>query len=435
MKKIIYLLLLGTLIFSFQPLTAQKGKKVIESSQRKAPKWINGLDKGYIIIAGTGATLDEAKQDALLRIKEKIIRAVAENVQFESQMKRKEEMYNNVSNYAEQYESTTKSQATEVSFVKGIALNKAEAYYWEKIKDKKTDKVTAHYHVKYPFAQSKLKKLVAAFEKMDRELSKQLNGIIDEIPEMTSVERMEGALKELKQLHERFIGPRKSKAATGISRITTRLKSITIFPEINKLGEIVYSLRIGQQIVTTSQKPRVTNPNKCVTIKTVEPTKSGWKIKYDAQYCYEDPNNLIRVLHNIRYNRLQHDFHFNINAEKVEIYMHSDILMNAEKTEDGKAKDIEVVLNISSKYDNPVIIQRIVLKYDNISPISFADVNRTISGKGDHEVKLKLEKPLPVDQYSSNEAPMVNGMIYYKAKKSGEQYTYKMYKHNITTNF
>ena len=435
MNKIITLLVLLTMVFIDAPLQAQRGKKVIESSERRAPDWVNGLEKNYIIIVGTGADLEKAKADALLRIKEKIIRAVAENVQFESQMNRKEEMYNNVSNYAENYESTTKSQATDVSFVKGIALNKAEEYYWEKIKDKKTDKVTAHYHVKYPFNEAELKKLVMAFEKMDRKLTEQLDGIIDGIPEMNSVEQMEGAMKELNQLQERFIGPRKDRAATGISKIKTRLKSITVHPEINALGEIVYSLRIGDQIVTASQKPKVFNPTKCATIKTVEPTKSGWKIRYDPQYCYEDPNNLIRVIHNIRYNRLQHDFHFNVNEEKAEIYMHSDILINAGNTENGLAKDIEVTFHISSKYESPVTINQIVLKYDNIAPVNFDNVGETIKGKGDHKIILALDKPLEIADYSSNEVSMVNGMIYYTAKATGEKSTYKIYKHNVTTNF
>ncbi|WP_462281762.1 hypothetical protein [Salinivirga cyanobacteriivorans] len=435
MKKITHILLFAMLFLAFVPTQAQKGKKVIESSERRAPDWVNGLEKNYIIIVGTGATLEDAKQDALLRIKEKIIRAVAENVQFESQMDRKEEMLNNISNYAETYESTTKTQATDVSFVKGIALNKAEAFYWEKVKDKSTDKVTAHYHVKYPFSSIELKKLVMAFEKKDRELTEQLNSILNEVPTMNSVERMEGAIKELQQLQDRFMGPRKDQAATGVSRIITRLKSITIHPEVNRLGLIEYSLRVGDQTIKASKKPRVLNPNQCATIKTVQPTESGWKIKYDPQYCYEDPNNLIRVMHNIRHNRLQHDFHFNINAEKVEIYMHSDILVNAETVTDTAAKDITFTFNIASKYESPFTIESIVLKYDNLAPISFNNINRTFSGKGEHELKLKLDKELEIDKYSSNKESMVNGMIYYKGKESGERDTYKLYKHNITTNF
>jgi hypothetical protein len=432
MNKFFNILLIAILSLSFVPVEAQK---VVESSERRAPKWINGLEKDYIIIVGTGSDVEKAKEDALIRIKEKIIRSVAENVQFESKMTRKEDMMNNISNYAENYESTTKSQASDVSFVKGIALNKAEEFYWEVLKNKDTDAIIAHYHVKYPFSEMELKKLVMAFEKMDRELSNQLNGILDDIPNMASVERMEGAIKELTQLEERFFGPRKDQAATGISRIKTRLKSITVHPEINKLGEIVYSLRVGDQIVTASKKPNVFNPGNCATITNVEPTKSGWKIIYDPQYCYEDPNNKITVRHAIRYNNLSHDFHFDINDNKVEVFMHSDILMNAGNVEGDVAKDITMVFNLTSEFDSPFIIERITLKYDRVSPISFDNINKTFSGKGDHELKLTLDKDLSVEEYSSKNTPMVNGLIHYSSKDSGEKFTYKLYKHTVTTNF
>lgn len=433
MKKLIYTLLLLSLSLAFTTVNAQKGIK-IESSQRKAPKWINSLEKDYIIIVGTGSSVDKAQEDALIRIKEHIIRAVAENVQFESKMTRKEDMFNNISSYAENYESTTKSQSTDVSFVKGISLSKAEEFYWEVRQDKSTKTTIAHYHVKYPFADTELKKLVMAFEKIDRELTKQLNTIIDEIPMMTSIERMEGAIKELEQLKERFIDPRQDQAATGISRITARLKSIVVFPETNNLGEIVYSLRIGEQIVTGSKKPSVLVPNKCATITNIEPTESGWKILYDPQYCYDDPNNMVTVKHTIRFNNLKHDFHFDINDNKVEVFMHSDIMMNG-TVEGDVATNVKIKFIVTTKYDSPFVIDQIVLKYDRISPISFDNINKSFSGKGDHELELTVDKDLPVAEYSSSKSPMVNGMIYYSSKKSGEKFTYKLYKHTVTTNF
>lgn len=434
MNRLIYTLLLISLSFAFTSVNAQKGIKTIDQSQRNAPKWVNSLEKDYIIIVGTGSSVDKAQEDALIRIKEKIIRAVAENVQFESKMTRKEDMFNNISSYAENYESTTKSQATDVSFVKGISLSKAEEFYWEVLLNKADKTTIAHYHVKYPFTEMELKKLVMAFEKIDRELSKQLNTIIDEIPIMASVERMEGAIKELEQLKERFIDAREDQAATGISRITARLKSIVVLPETNSLGEIVYTLRIGDQIITASKKPSVMCPNKCATITNIEPTKSGWKILYDPQYCYDDPNNMITVRHTIRFNNLKHDFHFDINDNKVEVFMHSDIMMNG-TVEGDMATNVKIKFNVTTKYDSPFVIDQIVLKYDRISPISFDNINKSFSGKGDHSLELMVDKDLPVAEYSSSKAPMVNGMIYYSSKNSGEKFTYKLYKHTVTTNF
>lgn len=44
------------------------------------PKWVNGLEKEYIIVVGTGATIELAQQQALMAIKESIVEAVAVNV-------------------------------------------------------------------------------------------------------------------------------------------------------------------------------------------------------------------------------------------------------------------------------------------------------------------------------------------------------------------
>jgi hypothetical protein len=430
MKKIAHILLIATLIFSFAP-KMQAQMKVDDKSERKAPKWVNGLEKDYIIIVGTGSDLEAAKEDALIRIKEKIIRAVAENVTFESKMTRKEDMLNNLSSYAENYESTTQSKSADVSFVKGVSLNKAEEFYWEKLSNKKTGEKITHYHVKYPFSEAEMKKLVMAFEKIDRELTKQLNGILDNIESMTSIEEMEGAIKELDQLKERFPGPRKDQALTGITQLKTRLKSITVNVETNKKGLIEYSLRIGEQVVTASKKAKIILPkDKCVNIISVEPTKIGWKIEYDPSLCFDDPDNKITIRHSIKGNTLKHDFYFNINEDKVKIHLNGDILMNSGDMDSETARDVKITFNIHSKYDSPFVIERVVLKYDKISPISFA-----YEGKGDHELVLKVDKDLPIAEYSSNATPLVNGMIYYKSKASGEKFTEKIYKHTITTNF
>lgn len=434
MKKIAHILLIATLIFAFVP-SIKAQMKPVESSQRKAPKWINGLVKDYIIIVGTGSDIEKAKEDALVRIKEKIIRAVAENVTFESKMTRKEDMLNNLSSYAENYESTTQSKSADVSFVKGISLTKAEEYYWEKLRDKKAGTEIFHYHVKYPFSEMELKKLVMAFEKIDRELTKQLNGILDNISTMTSIEAMEGAIKELDQLKERFPGPRKDQAITGMTQLKTRLQSITVNPEINTKGHIEYSLVIGDQTVFASKKPRVMVPNKCATVTNIEPTKTGWKIIYDPQYCFDDPDNMVRIRHSIKYNTLKHDFYFNINEDKVKIHLNGDILMNAGDMDSETAKNVSITFNINSKFDSPFVVERIVLKYDRVSPISFNNVNKTFEGKGDHELVLDVDKDLPISEYSSNATPLVNGMIYYKSKATGEKFTEKVYKHTITTNF
>ncbi|HDP55418.1 MAG TPA: hypothetical protein ENN24_07065 [Bacteroidetes bacterium] len=93
MKRI---LLLSLILLPLAACFAQV--KVVESSARRAPGWINGLEKDYIIVVGTAANIQDAQQNALNMVKERIVSSVAENVKTSSEMKMQESTINNISN-------------------------------------------------------------------------------------------------------------------------------------------------------------------------------------------------------------------------------------------------------------------------------------------------------------------------------------------------
>lgn len=98
MKKITCaaLLILSGLVAFAQP-------KVVDKSGKK-PSWVNGLEKEYIIVVGSGFTIDEAQKSALTLIKENIVLSVADNVKAKSEVKKEESSYNNsVSTFLEKY--------------------------------------------------------------------------------------------------------------------------------------------------------------------------------------------------------------------------------------------------------------------------------------------------------------------------------------------
>ena len=98
-----------------------------------------------------------------------------------------------------------------------------------------------------------LRKLVMAFEKADRELTEQLEEILNRIENVTVVEEMESDITTLTKLKDRFVDQRKTKAEVGIDRIKSRIKSINIVPVSSTLGSLEYELRIGQKVVTTNK--------------------------------------------------------------------------------------------------------------------------------------------------------------------------------------
>lgn len=83
MKK--YLLLVVVLIATAGIGLSQD--KVIQKSG-KQPKWVNNLEKDYIITVGRGATSQEAQQNALTMVKERIVSSVAENVKAKTEIRK-----------------------------------------------------------------------------------------------------------------------------------------------------------------------------------------------------------------------------------------------------------------------------------------------------------------------------------------------------------
>ncbi|HPW66714.1 MAG TPA: hypothetical protein PLS84_06475 [Salinivirgaceae bacterium] len=403
--------------------------KTIDKDKRKKPDWINSIKKDYIIVTGSGATLEASQENALLKVKENIVRSVAENVKVSSEMTTKEDMGTNVNNFFQSFEQTTQTQTAEMDFIKGIGINKAEDYWWEKVQA--GNNITFYYYLLYPFSEMELRKLVMAFEKADRELTEQLEEILNRIENVLVVEDMESDATTLTKLKDKFVDQRKAKAEVGIEQIKSRIKSINIVPVFNTLGSLEYELKIGQQVVTTNKKPRATSPTKCAIVNGIEPSRTGWILTYDAKNCYNDPNNLIKVEHSFKYGKVTHDFYFDINEGKVEVYMHAPIMISATETDDTKVLTGKVTFTLSNKFGGSFMVDRIVLNYAKAAPIVFDNIGKTLIGKGDHSIILDLPIELDKATYSSKIAPLVDGFIYYNVK--GEQKTYKLYQNKITT--
>ncbi|MDA3778628.1 MAG: hypothetical protein PF487_00060, partial [Bacteroidales bacterium] len=241
-KTLLMSIALLTIVFSYNPIFAQKKRKVLESRKRNAPKWVNGLEENYIIVMGSANNIEQAKQNALKNIKERIVTSIAENVQTQSSYKQVENTTNNISNYYANFETKTETQSADIAYIKGISLNNAEDYYWEKVRES-NGAIKYYYHLKYPFKKSRLEKLVYEFEKADRELTDQLNAIINNIDNISTIEDIIKSIKKLENLSKSFLDQRKNTADLGIIQLKSKLKSISSVPIKNDLGHVIYTLK------------------------------------------------------------------------------------------------------------------------------------------------------------------------------------------------
>jgi hypothetical protein len=431
MKKSVIVGLFILALFAMEsPVLGQK-TKVLESNPKKKPDWVNSLVKDYVIVVASSTTLEDAQEKALTKVKEQIVSSVAENIQTTSEFNRQEQIKNNKTDYSESFKTATKTRAADIPFIKGISLNQVKEFYWEKVKE--GDDIKYYYHIKYPFSDMQLKELVMEFEKADREKTEQLEALINKIDMLSSIEELNQTHNEIKALADGFmdIDPRKDKANVATTRIREMLKSVSIETINATLGEIRFALKIGDKLVTTTFKPKVTS--NCAKIIEVVNKKTEWVIKYTYDECYEDPDNKISVECRNSFGKATNDYFFNIKADKIDIFVNDDINLTGGNDNGSEITNANCFISITTKYETAFIIEKIILNFGEEAPVIIDNINKEFKGVGKHDLNLVINQALKKDIYTQKKYNMVKGSIYYRATKSGEKSVYKIYNQNITT--
>ncbi|HBX50112.1 MAG: hypothetical protein A2275_01080 [Bacteroidetes bacterium RIFOXYA12_FULL_35_11] len=430
MKNLATLLVI-TLLFAGQ-IFAQL--KTIEDSGKK-PKWISGVIKDYIIVVGTGKDVEEAKRNALISVKESVAKSVADYVKSSSELS-KSESYGTMSSYFETYNAKTTTQTADIPALKGISESKVEAYWWEKVQNKKTGDIAVNYHVKYPFSELELGKIIMEFKILDKELTEKLNLILEEADTISSVERMIQNIAELSSMMKGFLDARKTKCETGIAKYNSMLQSISLVPMKNDLGDLTYATKLGDRFVYTMQKPQIVSHEKCAQVTSITSDKSNWFVKYKYQNCFDNPANALTVKYMFNGKIVTNNFHFDINKNKVDVFLKNDINFTTVAQDGKNITESKCEITVVSKYASPFIIEKVVFNVEDQAPIIFNNVNAQFEGRGDHELVLKCTQALNKEKYSANNRTSgVGGTINYKNVATGEKGTYKIFDQKYSTDW
>ncbi|MCX7987131.1 MAG: hypothetical protein N2662_09355, partial [Bacteroidales bacterium] len=389
----------------------------------------NGIVKDYIIVSASGETAESAQSNALLRIKERIISSIAENIQTSSEYYRGEKSVNGVTNFIENYETFTKTKAADIGFVKGISLSKAEEYYWEKVSE--DGKIKYYYHIKYPFSERDLAKLVLDFEMADKQLTEEMNTIIDSIPYINRIEQITEYSRSLQTLSKAFIDTRKQKAELYINKLNEMLRSITIYPLEEKLGEIKYTLRYNDKTIYTAATPRITS--NCAKITDTRNEGEFWIIRYNYSGCYDDPSNVITVVYPVS-SSLRKDFSFDINANKAEIMLRDEIVLTAPNTNSDQLSQVQCNMVVYSKYNSPLTIEKVTLNWENYPPIVVEGIKYEIKGRGEYNVSFTLPQSLDKKICNPSTKNTISGSIQFRGV-TGELLTYRIYNQRYKSNW
>ncbi len=432
--KIIKHISILILVAVFLPTGVQAQYKVLEKSKRKKPDWVNATIEDYIIVTGRGKTIDEAKKQVLPLVREEIMNSVAVYVKSKSEVTIENENKNNVINTIERFKNTSTLETADIPSLKGLSLNKVNDYYWEKLKDKQSKEITVAYHVMYPFSQADLKKLLAEFNKKEKEMTDKLNSIIDGIDNMTSLEEINTKIKQLKTLEDYFIDNRKEKAQLAKTRLKDMLKSVEIVPIENNLGTLKYAMKIGEKFYKTSQKPKYKN-SECVTVTSRTSEKHIQVLKYTYEDCMEDEKNSITVKYRYGNSKPQKTFYFDVAANSVKIFLRGEINMKANNKDADNVNSFNCDFTLVSKYDAAFTITKVILNWSDLPPVTVDNINKSFSGKGVHSFLLDVNKAVDLKKTSSNNKPDIDGTIFFKVKATGETKRYKFYTQSVLTDW
>lgn len=343
MKKLLVIAL--ALMLPICTFAQKKGFKLVEKSGQK-PEWVGkGSVKGFIIVQSDKATLEEAKSDAMQKVRAEIAESVATNVQrtVDSYTQRVTEDGNSITNSTIKMESSTR--IAKMPAIQGVSITKAETYN-EIYRNKKTGETYCVLYVKYPFSQFDMVELVTAYEKYDSEINDKIKKYEDGLNSDMSVKEidasvtaLDGLAKELGDDDPRierintiingYVNAKMKKYEDGLDNIksveeidvtisalgiwfkelgddprASRITSITnryikVYDDINieivenNPKKLVVRLVYNGNTITTSQMPRVTS--NCADQFNTKNEGDKIVVNYSSEYCYGQDDNYIEL--------------------------------------------------------------------------------------------------------------------------------------------
>lgn len=383
------------------------------------PKWINGLELDYIIVSGSGETINLAQNDAINRVKENIIKSIADNVRSESKLTKEEK---NNDEIFENFTNTISSVSGKIDFLSGLSVNKIDEFYWERIKNRKTKKYHFNYHIKYPFSSMELQALIDEYKFKDSQLTDELSKFTDNISNVKTIEEIKSNVEALRILKKSFIDKRQNIAELTIQKYINLVKNAEIKEIANEMGIFRFSILINGHKVSTSVTPKISS--NCANITSNKKNNNIWTIKYDAKDCFEDETNFININFRFPFTTLKKKVLFNVCDAKFDININTPITF--EKRENKYA----AIIQLNSEHHTGFSVESLILEFKDMKPVHVNNINKRF-------IKNKVYSLLVFVKINEKmlekikETDTLNGYITYKSLLTEETKTYRIYKNKF----
>lgn len=413
-------------------LSACKTERVLQKSSTK-PSWVHGLQRNYIIVEGVGANQNEAKNKAFTALRDKIVSSVAVNVSSNSSIQINESTLNQINKYQESTAFETQINSDFLNALRGISLNKVEEFYWERIRYKKEKKEQVHYHIKYPFSDFDLNKLIREWEELDKNLSKELERLQENIRSTNKLSELIGYQAQAERLEDVFNEPRKTRAALLKTEAENMLSRLEIEVEMHQLGELILQARISGKAYDPGEM--YTLKSNCIRLlsQKYDQNLQHSILHYDSDFCKS----------NTEVFTIQLQFGKMLNQKEIEL-PHSEGTIRAMIIGDVRIIDPKNntrkrkwTMSLRSLSDIPFEVTRVDMIAERKAnalrgllgksvPTQIREsLNHKINGKGDYELEFDVFSPGSELEKAIgrllNDSYVVSGQLFFKTAEGKEQ--------------
>lgn len=399
MKKRIYFISFLFLIFIV--FLSCSLPRAVEVSEKKRPEWVYGLNNGYIIIEGVGGNFENAQNDALKKLKERIVNSVAVNISSEMNISVNETVIDNMSKYRESTQLETNITTDFFNSLKGISLSKSEAFYWEK--QKYPNKITkVHYHIMYPFTEMELNNLIKEWEQTDRAFTLELQALRKSVATCNNVSDLKTLYTKTIALEEIFTGARKTEASIIKSEINQLLENLRFEVQKHKRGQLVLKLLSSDRYFKMDSEVLFKSDCAILQDHKLMNDDEALEINYDADFCFSVNKASFVISQNYKDTEISTDFLIPDGENTVRFTVNQPIRL---KKSSLNPRNLRWYIPMRVFTETDFIVTRVELAVshnNNVDLASFirgeekesfyvADINQTFTAKGDYSLQFEVQ--------------------------------------------
>lgn len=398
MKTKIYLI--TSFIFLLFVFASCSLPRAIEKSEKERPVWVYGITNDYIIIEGVGNDFEEARNDVLKKLKERIVSSVAVNISSETNIAINETVIDNMSRYRENTELRTNISTDFFNSLRGISLSKSKAYYWEK--QKHPDKtIKVHYHVMYPFSDTELNTLIKEWEKTDKSFTVELDNLEKSVDDCNSVSELQILYEKANELEKIFTGMRKTRAAIIKTEINQLINNLRFEVQTHEQGRLILKLLSSDRYFNMSSDIDFKSDCAVLQDRKLVNDNQALEINYDADFCYTFEKSNFQILQNYEGQVIQSQFLIPDGENTVRFTINEPVRFRKSST---NPQNIKWYIPIRVFTENEFTVTRVELVVSQQSNLDLrkfiggdekesfyiTDINQKFSTKGDFSLQFEV---------------------------------------------